>query len=153
MNQYQNMRNASRTYNQILEKKYRKKAKSKIWRKRIATLALITGIAVSANIGYETLQAHHQKVDLMQQATEEMNEVGYTPVPDADGNWAEDYHLLAEIDLIKIYALTGKETTEKVLQSRGYENWDDFLAQAGYENRQQWRESTLEKYEEKGKTR
>ncbi len=153
MNNYQQMQSASRTYNQILEKKYRKKERSKIWRKRIATMALITGLAVTANISYETLKAHHEKVNIMQDATQELVEVGYPPVPDADGNWHENYHLLQEVDLIKIYALMGKDATEEVLKTKGYENWDYFLAQEGYENRQEWREKALEEYRMAEKTR
>jgi len=151
VNNYQQMQSASRTYNRILEKKYRKKERKKMWGKRIGTLALITGLAVSANISYETLKAHHEKVNLMHAATAEMIDVGYHTVPDADGNWSQDYYLLDDIDLIKIYALMGKEATEEVLQARGYENWDDFLNQEGYENRAQWRDDELEKQRENNK--
>ena len=151
MTDYQKLYNASRTNNQIKEKRYRKMNRLDIWKKRLGTLVIITGIAVSANMGHETynmLKSYNEKVTLKHEATQEMIEVGYPAIPEPDGNWNENYHMIKDIDLIKIYALTGSDNTEQVLRARGYEGWDEFLTKEGFENQVDWREAELEKIRE-----
>ena len=153
MNNYNNLYNASRTYNRILEKKYKKTKRKQLWKKRIVTAAMIGAMAVSLNTASDIVKSHQMKVNLMLDATHEMALAGYPTVPNADGHWDENHYLLNEIDMLKIYALMGETEAEKVLQSRGFASWDDFLQKQGFESRKDWRVSAINEYQEAEKAR
>ncbi len=147
---YQEFRNASFKPHRSSKRGYRVISRKDVWKKRIATTALIAALAVNANIGVQSLKNYQDKVNLMQDATQEMVEVGYSPVPNSDGQWDDNYYLLNEIDLIKIYALMGEEPTQKVLEARGT-NWTDFLAEEGYPDIVKWRQSEIDRIKEENK--
>ncbi len=156
MSDYDRLYQNSLGFHEIKSRNYKKPSRAKVWQKRLATLALVTGIVASANLGYgayESIKSHHEKVELMQEGTQQMIAAGYHTVPDQNGNWDSNYHLLNEIDLINIYALMGADETENVLKARGFESWDAFLEKEGYESRREWRETEINARRNEGKVK
>ncbi len=154
MSDYDKLYKNSLGFHDIQGQRYKKPSKKDIWGKRISTAALIVGLATSAYMGHEgynALKSHQTKVDLMHDATKEMIEVGYSAVPDQNGNWDSNYYLLKDIDLIKIYALMGDDGMENVLKAKGYENVEKFLANEGFETLREWRDAELKKEKESKK--
>lgn len=153
MDRYNDVYKASFNYYKTKNKQYKKMRRATIWKKRISTLALATMLAVSVNAGSNLYKNQQIKNELMLNTTNQMLDVGYKTVPGPDGSWDQNYYLLKEMDVLGLYALMGKDETEKVLKTMGYTGWEDFLTQEGYADIVEWRKAAVSEFADNEKLR
>lgn len=138
---------------QIEKKEYKKMPRAKVWQKRILTMALITGLALTLNIGVDIYKNQQMKTELMLNTTKQMLEVGYKTVPNPDGSWDQNYYLLKDFNMLGLYSLMGQDEVENVLKVQGYQGWQDYLEKTGYSDISKWRKAVVNEHVETVKQR
>ncbi len=126
----------------------------KKFRKKMLAIIMSASLAVTTYVMRDHIKFELMKNNLNLNVVDQMLEVGYQTFPNLDtGQWDYNYELLDGVDIFELMHYVGTNTSEQILQYRGYENWDDFAQKEGFKDKYEWYHNKKIDYVKRGRSK
>lgn len=107
------------------------------------TATIVIAITALSIYSHTFLSQQQLKTNMQAKATSEFAQHGFqVSINDTR------YYLLEDADLFDVFVTLPTEGFNKVLTERGYTSLEDFYSKNGYENFDEWKEASIEKFKE-----